>query len=73
LNTIEAIFGVPGDEPVVQLFVPDGGQWGEVRCRAGRLEVELFAPQGQSSWVVDAEELLRVIGLAKSKLVGEQT
>jgi hypothetical protein len=72
LKTLEAIYGAPGEEPVVQLFVPDGGQWGEVRHRAGRLELELFAPQGQSSWVVDAEELLHVIGLAKGKLAHDQ-
>jgi hypothetical protein len=71
LKTLEAIYGVPGDEPVVQLFLPDGGQWGEMRYRAGRLEVEFFAPAGQSSWVVDAEELARVIGVAGRRLVGE--
>ena len=71
MKTIEAIYSVPGEEPVVQLFVPDGGQWGEVRYRAGRLQLELFAPQGQSSWVVDTEELLHVIGLAKGKLVSD--
>jgi hypothetical protein len=69
LKTLEAIYGIPADEPVVQLFVPEGGQWGEVRCRHGRLEIELFAPEGQRSWVVDAEELVRVIDLAKGKLV----
>lgn len=68
LRTIEAIYGVPGEEPVVQLFVPDGGQWGEVRHRAGRLQIELFAPAGQSSWVVDADELVRAIGLARQQL-----
>ena len=69
LKTLEAIYCVLGDEPVVQLFVPDGGQWGEIRYRASRLELELFAPQDQSTWVVDAEELLHVIDLAKTKLV----
>ncbi|MBL8866533.1 MAG: hypothetical protein KF873_07520 [Gemmataceae bacterium] len=72
MKTIEAIYGVPGDEPVVQLFVPDGIQWGEVRYRGGRLEIELFASQGQSSSVVDADELLHIIGLAKEKLVIDQ-
>jgi hypothetical protein len=72
LKTLEASYGLPGDEPVVQLFLPDAGQWGEVRYRSGRLEVELFAPAGQSSWVVDAEELVRVIDMARQRLVGEQ-
>jgi hypothetical protein len=73
LKTVEAIYCVPGDEPVVQLFVPDGGQWGEVRYRAGRLELELFAPKGESSWVVDADELRNAISLAMDKLVGDRT
>jgi hypothetical protein len=71
LKTVEAIYCVPGDRPVVQLFVP-GGQWGELRYRAGRLELELFAPEGQSWLAVDVEELLHVIALAKDKLVDDQ-
>ena len=72
LKTLEAIYGVPGEEPVVQLFLPGAGQWGEVRWRSGRLEVELFAPEGQSSWVVDADELVRALGLARERLAGGQ-
>ena len=68
MKSVEAIYCVPDEEPVVQLFLPDGGQWGEVRRRAGRLEVEMFPPSGQSSWTVDADELVHVMGLARQRL-----
>ena len=71
MRTIEAIYGVPDEEPVVQLFVPNGGQWGEVRNRDGQLEVELFAPSGQSSWVIAVDELIHALSLAKQRLAGQ--
>ena len=69
MKTIEAIYCIPDNEPIVQLFLPDGGQWGEIRHRSGRLEIEMFAPQDNPMWVVDADQLVRVIGLAKEKLI----
>jgi hypothetical protein len=71
MKTLEALYGVPGEEPVVQLFVPDGGQFGEVRRRNERLEVELWTPDGLASYVVDAEELVHVITRATAELSGE--
>jgi hypothetical protein len=73
VKTIEAMYCVPREEPVVQLFVPaTGGQWGEIRCRGGRLELELFALPGQQSWTVDAGELVDVIARAKEYLFSGQ-
>lgn len=68
MKSVEAIYCVPDEEPVVQLFHPNGGQWGEIRRRAARLEIEMFPPSGQSSWTVDADELAHVIDLARQRL-----
>ena len=65
------MYAVPDDEPLGQLFLPDGGQWGEIRRHAAGLQIELFAPQGQTNWVVDVEDLLQVISIAKQKLIGD--
>lgn len=70
MTTLEAIYGVPDDEPVVQLFVPAGGQCGEIRWRGSRLEITLWPPGGQSPWTVDAAELGHAIDEARRVLIG---
>lgn len=43
-DAIEAVLGAPEerDEVVVQLFVKDGGQWGEMYRDAGEYWIEIY-------------------------------
>jgi hypothetical protein len=67
---IEAILGSPPnrDELVVQLFLKDGGQWGEIYREHGRWLLELYPQHDGQPWRLDLEEARKVIDLSLHEL-----
>lgn len=73
-KTIEAIYGVPDDVPVVQLFVAGNGrQIGEISVVGGKLVLELFNRDDGQSSSLSVDELQHVIGLARERLLATGT
>jgi hypothetical protein len=71
-DQIEVFVGNPPEKEkmVAQLFVKNGGQWGEIDQENGPLEIEIYGPDGRVlRFRVD--ELEHVIKLVKGRLVGE--
>ena len=69
-KTIEAMIASPPEreELVVQLFVKDGGQWGEIFREGGRWWMELYArPDGQP-WRFDLEEARTAVDVSLQEL-----
>lgn len=69
-DKIEAIVGSPPEKQklVVQLFVKDGGQWGEIDQETGELEIEIYARPDGKTFRFRLEDLEKVIALAKERL-----
>ena len=69
---IEAILASPPerDELVVQLFLKDGGQWGEIFRENHRWWIELFQQPAGQALRLDLEEVRRVIDLSLQELKG---
>lgn len=67
---IEALVASPPerDELVVQLFLKDGGQWGEIFREDSRWWIELYQQPDGQSWRLDADEVLKVIDLSLQEL-----
>ena len=70
IDKIEAVIGSPLEHKglVVQLFVRDGGQWGEIDQDAGELEIEIYSHPAARPWRFNIEELEKVLTLAKERL-----
>jgi hypothetical protein len=62
-KAIEAIIGSPPERDglVVQLFVKDGGQWGEVFEERGKYLIELYPRSDGQPWRLDCDELRTVL------------
>lgn len=69
-KTIEAIVASPPerDELVVQLFVKDDGQWGEIFREGGRWWLELYPRTDGQLWRLNLEEARTVINLSFEEL-----
>ena len=68
-KSIEAIFGVPEEVPVVDLFLGDNGpQWGQLTITDGKFELEIYLAAEMSSFRIDADELSHVLRLARARL-----
>ena len=75
MKTLEAILASPPerDSLVVQLFVRDGGQWGEVFLEEGLFKIDLYPnSRGNNEWRLDLNEVLHVLQLAKDELLKRQ-
>ena len=73
-KTIEAIYGVPNETPVVQVFVAGSGpQIGEISVVDGNLVFELFSRADGQSSSVSVDELLFVLRLARERLLATDT
>ena len=62
-KTLEAFIASPPerDELVIQLFVKDGGQWGEIFRQGSDYKLEIYSlPNGQA-WLFEAAEVQNVI------------
>ena len=59
-NTIEALLASPPDrdEPVVQLFYRDGGQWGELFRSDGTYWLEIYCAAQTAAVRVQADDLV---------------
>lgn len=74
VKTLEAFLSSPAEREalVVQLFLRDGGQWGEIFKDKGKYWLELYEqPQGQP-WLLDFEEVLKILQLSIVKLKDHQ-
>ncbi len=69
---IEAVIASPPEreELVVQLFIKDGGQWGEIFREKGRWWLELYQQPSGQPWRLDLEEARKVIDLSLNELRG---
>jgi hypothetical protein len=69
-KTIEAMIASPPerDELVVQLFVKDGGQWGEIFREEGHWWLELYPRADGQAWRLDLEEARYVMDLSLKEL-----
>jgi hypothetical protein len=69
-KTLEAIVASPSerDDLVVQLFVKDGGQWGEIIYDEKKLKLELYTQESGDPWILDLEEVENLFILAKEEL-----
>jgi hypothetical protein len=67
---IEAILASPPEREdlVVQLFLKDGGQWGEIFRKNGDFLIELYPQPDGHPWRFDANEVRRVIDLSVNEL-----
>lgn len=70
-KTIEAIYGVPDDDPVVQVFLAGNGpQIGEISVVDGHLAFKFFYHADGRPCVISVDELQQVLGLARERLLG---
>ncbi len=69
-KTIEAMIASPPerDELVVQLFVKDGGQWGELFREEGNWLLELYPRVDGQAWRLNLEEARYVMDLSLREL-----
>ena len=69
MSKIDAVFGSPPEREglVVQLFVEEG-QWGEVTAESEKLMLELYPKHKGGAWVLDLDEVLKVLQISKQKL-----
>lgn len=67
---IEAMVASPPerDELVVQLFLRDGGQWGEIYRQDGVWEIELYQQSSGQPWRFRVEEVIEVLSLSFQEL-----
>ena len=68
---IEAIVASPPerDELVVQLFLKDGGQWGEIFREEGRWWIELYQRSDGQPWRLGLNEVREVLELSLHELM----
>ena len=71
-KTLEAYIASPPerDELVVQLFVKDGGQWGEIFRQESTYKLELYPSTSAQPWVFDVEEVQAVLEKGIKELRG---
>jgi hypothetical protein len=69
-RTIEAILASPPEREdlVVQLFVKDGGQWGEIIQENKKLILELYQQENGQPWRLDLEEVRKALDLSCDRL-----
>ena len=69
-KTMEAIIASPPerDDLVVQLFLKEGGQWGEIFKEAGHWWLELYPAADREAWRLDLVEVQSLIELAFKEL-----
>lgn len=75
MKTLEAILASPPERDglVVQLFVRDGAQWGEVFLEDRQFKIDLYPnSRGNNEWRLDLNEVLHVLQLAKDELIKRQ-
>jgi hypothetical protein len=75
VKTLEAILASPPERDglVVQLFVRDGAQWGEVFLEDRQFKIDLYPnSRGNNEWRLDLNEVLHVLQLAKDELIKRQ-
>lgn len=62
-NQIEAIIASPPerDELIVQLFVKNGSQWGEIYRDSGKYWIDIFQGQGRPTARFQADEFMTKI------------
>lgn len=67
---IEAMVASPPerDELVVQLFLRDGGQWGEIYRQGGAWWIELYQQSDGRPWRLKVEEVIEVLSLSLQEL-----
>ena len=70
-KTLEAFIASPPerDDLVVQLFVKDQGQWGEMIFHNGKLIIELYPREDGEPWQLDLNEVQHVLQKGKKELV----
>jgi hypothetical protein len=70
-KTIDAIIASPPEreELVIQLFVKNGGQWGEIFRDHGQWLLELYPRPDRQPWVLDLEEARQVMDLSLKELM----
>jgi hypothetical protein len=69
-KTLEAVVASPPekDDLVVQIFVKDGGQWGEIIYDKKGFKLELYAQSSGDPWILDLDEVEEVFALAREEL-----
>jgi hypothetical protein len=69
-KNIEAIIASPPEreELVVQLFVKNSGQWGEIFREQGSWRLELYGRADGQPWNLDLEEARHVMDLSLKEL-----
>lgn len=69
-KTLEAVVASPPekDDLVVQIFVKDGEQWGEIVYDKKGFKLELYAQASGDPWILDLDEVEEVFALAREEL-----
>lgn len=70
-KTLEVFIASPPDRDclVVQLFVKDGGQWGEIIKNGDNVTLELYPEPSDGVWRLDMSEVLHVLTLGQKELL----